>query len=80
MSNLKLTIGSVVIRGTRGQDQSPLALRRGLEAGLARGVADARLSNIRNGNVLQARLPTSASSNVGATISAAIIRALRKNV
>ena len=78
MSKVKLSIGSVLLRQPAGMSQNPLAIQRSLEAGLNRGLADARVENFKDTNVLRARLPATANPNVGAAISGAIVRALKK--
>jgi len=79
MKNLKLGIGSVTVRQPVGATQSPNALQHSLEANLARDLAQLQVSSSREAKVMRTRMPAaSATSNIGAAISRAIVSALRK--
>lgn len=80
MKNTKLTIGSLVLRGSQGAVPDAAGLRRSLEASLTRGLSGHEHSWL-GGNVdsvqLRAKYPN-APSQIGATISDTLLRALRK--
>lgn len=79
MSQMKLSIGSVVVHQPSGGRQNPNALRRSLEANLVRELASIHVGSAREANVVRARMPASrAKSNMGAAISQAITQAIGK--
>jgi ABC-type enterobactin transport system permease subunit len=79
VSNVKLTIGSVVLRRPHSASQSLTVVQRSLEAGLVRSLGDSGAKSFKDAKVLRVRLPTaSANANIGTAISGAIVRALKK--
>ena len=81
MKNTKLTIRSLVLRGSQGAVPDAAGLRRSLEMNLTRGLSGQEHSWTA-GKVdslqLRAKSPN-APSQIGATISDTLLRALRKN-
>jgi hypothetical protein len=80
VSQLKLSIESVIVHQPGIGSQNPNALRRSLEANLVRDLARIRVSGSREAKVLQARFPAMrATASIGNAVSQAIAQALEKS-
>jgi hypothetical protein len=81
MKHTKLTLGSLVLRGSQGAVPDAAGLRRSLEVNLTRGLSGHEHS-WAGGSVdslqLRAKSPNG-PSQIGATISDTLLRALRKS-
>jgi hypothetical protein len=81
MSQVKVTIGSVVVHQSYGAATDRAALRHSLEASLRHHLSKPELSlQGRDAYLLRLQATSPATpSNMGAAISNAVISALRKN-